>query len=208
MVIPYLCPEMGAKQKEALAYGVKVPLVYTNVQIRNRAAFEKLKMNGVTCPGSFFSNIALDYPVSMGGYAYPKGADESCVLHMQHVPCSPGLPARDQQRAGRTKLFTTTFETFERNIRDQLGRALGAGGFEPARDIQAITVNRWPPGYAYEYNSLYDPVWPAGQSPCELGRVAFGRIHIANSDAGAFAYTNEAIDQAWRAVGEITRKTG
>jgi spermidine dehydrogenase len=208
MIIPYLCPEMSAKQKEGLAYGVKVPLVYTNVQIRNRAAFEKLKSSGLTCPGSFFSNISLDFPVSMGGYQYPQSGDDPCVLHLQHVPCSPGLPAREQQRAGRTKLFTTTFETFERNIRDQLGRALGPGAFDPARDIQAITVNRWPHGYAYEYNSLYDPEWPAGQSPCEIGRAAFGRIHIANSDAGAFAYTNEAIDQAWRAVGEITRKTG
>jgi spermidine dehydrogenase len=208
MIIPYLCPEMSAKQKEALAYGVKVPLVYTNVQIRNRDAFEKLKMSGATCPGSFFSSIELDFPVSIGGYEYPEDANQPCVLHMQHVPCSPGLPAREQQRAGRTKLFTTTFETFERNIRDELGRALGPGGFDPARDIQAITVNRWPHGYAYEYNSLYDPEWPPGQSPCEVGRAAFGKIHIANADAGAFAYTNEAIDQAWRAVVEITRKGG
>jgi spermidine dehydrogenase len=80
---------------------------------------------------------------------------------------------------------------------------LGAGGFDAARDIQAITVNRWPHGYAYEYNSLYDPVWAPGLAPCEIGRAAFGNIHIANSDAGAFAYTNEAIDQAWRAVHEI-----
>jgi spermidine dehydrogenase len=203
MVIPYLCPEMTKKQKEALAYGVKVPLVYTNVQIRNRAAFEKLKVGDVMCPGSYFSEIALDFPVSMGGYEYAKKADEACVIHLQHVPCSPGLSAREQQRVGRTRLFTTTFETFEKNVRDQLGRVLGPGGFDPARDIQAITVNRWPHGYAYEYNSLYDPEWPAGQSPCEIGRQAFGRIHIANSDAGAFAYTNEAIDQAWRAVREI-----
>jgi len=208
MIIPYLCPEMSAKQKEALAYGVKVPLVYTNVQIRNRGAFEKLKMSGATCPGSYFSSIELDFPVSMGGYEYPKDSDQPCVLHMQHVPCSPGLPAREQQRAGRTKLFSTSFETFERNIRDQLARALGPGGFDPEQDIQAITVNRWPHGYAYEYNSLYDPEWPAGESPCEIGRAAFGQIHIANSDAGAFAYTNEAIDQAWRAVGEINRKRG
>jgi spermidine dehydrogenase len=206
MIIPYMCPEMSAKQKEGLAYGVKVPLVYTNVQIRNRAAFDKLKMSGASCPGSFFSSIALDFPVSMGGYEYPKNPDEPCIVHMQHVPCSPGLPARDQQRAGRTKLYQTTFQTFERNIRDQLSRVLNAGGFDPARDIQGITVNRWPHGYAYEYNSLYDPVWPAGQSPCEIGRAAFGRIHIANSDAGAFAYTNEAIDQAWRAVREIIGK--
>jgi spermidine dehydrogenase len=171
--------------------------------LRNRQPFEKLQINSAECLGSFFGGVTLDFPVSMGGYAYPEKVDEPCVIHMQYVPCAPGLPARDQQRAGRAQLYTTTFETFERNIRDQLNRMLAAGGFDAARDIQAITVNRWPHGYAYEYNSLYDPVWPPGKSPCEIGRAAFGNIHIANSDAGAFAYTNEAIDQAWRAVQEI-----
>ena len=104
------------------------------------------------------------------------------------------------------RLMSTSFETFERNIRDQLARILGNGGFDPAIDIEAITVNRWPHGYAYEYNSLYDPVWPPGQAPHEIGRKPFGNIHIANSDAGAFAYTNEAIDQGYRAVQEIAGK--
>lgn len=202
-VIPYMCPEMSQAQRDALAYGVKVPLVYTNVLLRNREAFEKLKISSAECPGSFFGGVALDFPVSMGGYQFAQNADEPCVVHMQYVPCAPGLPARDQQRAGRALLYSTTFETFERNIRQQLNRMLSGGGFDAARDIQAITVNRWPHGYAYEYNSLYDPVWAAGQAPCEIGRAAFGNIHIANSDAGAFAYTNEAIDQAWRAVQEI-----
>jgi len=203
MVIPYLCADMPQAQKDGLGYGVKVPLVYTNVVLRNRSAFEKLRISSAECPGSFFDGVTLDFPVSMGGYAYPGSADEPCVIHMQYVPCSPGLPARDQQRAGRGQLYNMKFETFERNIRDQLNRMLANGGFDTARDVQGITVNRWPHGYAYEYNSLYDPVWPAGQSPCEIGRAAFGNIHIANSDAGAFAYTNEAIDQAWRAVQEI-----
>jgi spermidine dehydrogenase len=203
MVIPYLCPEMPPAQRDGLAYGVKVPLVYTTVVVRDRRAFEKLQISSVECPGSFFDGATLDFPVSMGGYEYPKSTDEPCVVHLQHVPCSPGLPARDQQRAGRTQLYATTYATFERNLRDQLNRMLSGGGFDAARDIQAITVNRWPHGYAYEYNSLYDPVWPAGKSPCEIGRAPFGNMHIANSDAGAFAYTNEAIDQAWRAVREI-----
>jgi spermidine dehydrogenase len=205
-VIPYLCPEMSDRQKEALAYGVKIPLVYTNVQLRNWTSFEKLKISSAECPGSFFETVTLDFPVSMGGYHYAGKPEDPCIIHLQHVPCSPGLPARDQQRAGRAQLFATKFETFERNIRDQLARILSAGGFDSARDIEAITVNRWPHGYAYEYNSLYDPEWPVGQSPCEIGRKPFGRIHIANSDAGAFAYTNEAIDQAWRAVQEVTGK--
>ena len=81
---------------------------------------------------------------------------------------------------------------------------LSPGGFDPAPDIAAITVSRWPHGYGYEYNYLFDPEWPAGESPCEIGRKRFGRIAISNSDAGAAAYTDAAIDQAWRAVEELS----
>jgi spermidine dehydrogenase len=206
MVIPYICPELPAKQKEALAYAIKVPLVYATVQLRNRAAFEKLTIHSVDCPGSYFSEVALDFPVSMGGYAFPKSAQDPCLVHMQHVPCEPGHSAREQQRIGRGKLLATSFEKFERNIREQLNRMLAGGGFDAARDIEAMTVNRWPHGYAYEYNSLFDPIWAPGAAPHEIGRKAFGRLHVANSDAGAFAYTNEAIDQGYRAVQEIIGK--
>jgi spermidine dehydrogenase len=206
MLIPYLCPEMSTGQKKGLAYNVKIPLVYTNVQIRDWKALDKLKVHRIYAPGCMFTGIEMDFPVSMGGYEFTRKPEEPCVLHMQHVPVGPGVSAREMQRAGRAKLYATRFETFERDIRDQLARALGQGGFDPARDIEAITVNRWPHGYSYEYISLFDPEWKAGQAPHEIGRQPFGNIHIANSDAGAFAYTNEAIDQGWRAVSEIIKK--
>ena len=206
MLIPYMCPEMPEAQKQGLAYNVKVPLVYTNVQIRDWTALDKLKVHRVYSPGCMFTGVEMDFPVSMGGYEFTQKPEEPCVLHMQHVPVGRGANAREMQRAGRAKLYATTFETFERAIRDQLARALGDGGFDPARDIEAITVNRWPHGYSYEYMSLFDPEWPKGQAPHEIGRQPFGDIHIANSDAGAFAYTNEAIDQGWRAVTEIVAK--
>ena len=127
-------------------------------------------------------------------------------MHMMRTPCKPGLPARHQHRAGRIELFQTSFETFERNIRDQLARCLGPGGFDPARDITAITVNRWPHGYAYEYNSLFDKFWlEGGEIPCVVARQPFGRLAIANADAGAYAYTDGAIDQAWRAIQDLRR---
>ena len=86
----------------------------------------------------------------------------------------------------------------------QLRRILGPGGFDPARDILEITVNRWPHGYAYEYNSLFDEFWLNGtETPCELARKPFGRLAIANADAGAYAYTDCAIDHAYRAVQEL-----
>jgi spermidine dehydrogenase len=204
MIIPYLCAEMSDKQKEALAYCVKIPLVYTNVQISNWRSFQKLGINGAYAPAAYFSNVTLDFPVSMGDYQFPSSPDESCLLHLLRTPCKPGLACKDQYRAGRYELLGTSFETFERNVRDQLGRMLSAGGFDPARDIQGVTVNRWPHGYAYEYNSLFEPIdRPASERPCVIGRQPFGRIHIANSDADGHAYTNIAIDQGYRAISEI-----
>lgn len=205
VVIPYICDELPAKQKEALASAEKVPLLYTNVVLRNWNSFRKLGVSSVYAPGGYHAYFTLDVPVSMGGYDFARTPDEPIVVHMMKAPCKPGNPARIQHRLGRVELFMTTFETMEREIREQLARTLGSGGFDPARDITAITVNRWPHGYAYEYSSLWDPFWlEGGELPCEVARKPFGRIAIANSDADAYAYTDGAIDQAWRAVQELT----
>jgi spermidine dehydrogenase len=207
VVIPYICDELPGKQKEALYSAAKVPLLYTNVAIRNWTAAQKLGVSSIYAPGCYHTGQTLDLPVSIGDYQCSRQPDEPIVVHMMKTPCHPGLPAREQHVKGRTELFNTTFETMERNIRDQLARTLGPGGFDPAHDITAITVNRWPHGYAYEYNSLFDDFWlEGGETPCEVARKQFGRISIANSDAGAYAYTDEAINQAWRAVGEITTR--
>jgi len=80
---------------------------------------------------------------------------------------------------------------------------LAGGGFDSERDIEAIIVNRWSHGYGYEYNPLFDPDWPHAERPNVIGRKRFGRITIANSDSGATAYTDVAIDQAHRAVTEL-----
>ncbi len=81
--------------------------------------------------------------------------------------------------------------------------AFAGGGFDVERDIAAITVNRWPHGYAYEYNSLYDPPeYSPNKGPHIAGRAQIGRISIANSDSSAYAYVNGAVDAADRAVNE------
>jgi len=203
MVIPFLCTELPSEQKQALRYGVKVPLVYTVVAIRDWKAFQKLGVRGISCPGMYHSSVNLDQAVSIGDYRFPQSPADPILVRMLRTPCQPGLSAREQQRAGHYELLSTPFDTFERNIRDQLGRVLGSGGFDPARDIDAITVNRWPHGYAYEYNPLWDPDWPEGKRPCDIARKRFGRIAIANSDAAAAAYTDQAIDQGYRAVQEL-----
>jgi spermidine dehydrogenase len=203
MAIPYLCPELPEKQKEGLHYLVKVPLVYTSVGLRNWTAFQKLGVSSIYCPGAYWNSVNLNAAVNIGEYRSPRSPDEPILVHLSRTPCKPGLPAREQHKAGRIELLVTPFETFERKIRDQLARTLSAGGFDPALDIEAITVNRWPHGYGYEYNPLFDPEWPEGQAPHLVGRQRFGRIAIANSDSGATAYTDVAMDQAYRAVSEV-----
>jgi spermidine dehydrogenase len=203
VMIPYLCPQLPQRQKEALHYLVKVPLVYTNVALKNWRAFAALGAAAIHCPGSYHSGVRLNPVTDIGSYRSPRSPDEPILVRMVRTPCRPGLPERDQHRAGRAELLTTSFATFEEKIRDQLGRMLGPGGFDPAHDITAITVNRWPHGYAYEYNPLFDPDWPKGEAPHEVGRARFGPIAIANSDAAAAAYTDAAIDQAHRAVEEL-----
>ena len=206
VVIPYICEELPDKQKEALSSAQKVPLLYTNVALRNWTSFQKAGANSIYAPGCYHTGINLDLPVSIGDYHCSQKPEEPVVVHMMKTPCQPGLPARQQHSKGRAELFNTKFETIEREIREQLARTVGPGGFDPARDIKAITVNRWPHGYAYEYNSLFDKFWlEGGEIPCEMARKPFGKLAIANADADAYAYTDCAIDQAYRAVQEITK---
>ena len=205
MMIPYLCPELPQQQKEALHQLVKAPLVYSSVALRNWQAFRKLGIWNVHAPAGYHHDFRLNWKVDIGGYRSPTAPEEPILIHLTRTPCRPGLPEHQQNKAGREELLRTPFAVFEHNIREQLGRTLGQGGFDPARDIEAITVNRWPHGYAPEYNPLWDPEVPPEQRWNVIGRAPFGRIAIANSDAGAAAYTDSAILQADRAVNELLR---
>jgi spermidine dehydrogenase len=171
--------------------------------VRDWQAWVNLKVHQISAPMSFHTEVKLDYPVSLGGYAHPRDPSQPILLHLEHVPSAPhqGLNARDQFRMGRGALLAMTFVDFEERIRDELDRMLGAGGFNSARDIAAITVNRWSHGYGYVANSLFDP--DNYDEVQALARRPFGRIAIANSDAGGDAYAHLAIDAAARAVREL-----
>jgi len=205
-MIPALCPELPEPQREALALAVKVPILYTSVLLRDWKAWKELGLAAVAAPGSYHAISILDFPVSLGGYAFSSGPDEPIVVHMERfaTKSDAGHTPREQYRAGRYEMLSTPFETIEREIRSQLAGTLGAGGFDPARDIAAITVNRWAHGYAYWPNPFSDPHYEKGRTPHEIGRQRFGRIAIANSDAGGRAVIDAAIDQAYRAVAELT----
>ncbi len=205
-VVPYLCPELPEAQADAIRYAEKVPLAYISVAVRNWQPFAELGYRSFYVPqGILMHSFGLDFPVSMGGYEFTDGPDQPTVLHGVYVPAFPdlGLTARDQHIAGRKRLYDTSFADLERDIVRQLSGALEPGGFDAGRDIAGLTVNRWPHGYAYEYNDYSDsPDWGPTAGPHIAGRAQLGRISIANSDASAYAFVDGAIDAADRAISE------
>jgi len=205
-VIPYICAETPATQVQAIETAEKVPLVYINIALRNWKAFANLGFNAFRIfQGEHMHSLTLDFPVSMGDYAFAESPEDPIIVHGTYCPTVPdqGLTQREQFVAGRAKLYTESFDQLETSVVRDLSGALGGGGFVAERDIAGITINRWPHGYAYEYNELYDPPeWNKDNGPHVLGAAQIGRISIANSDASAYAYVNGAIDAAMRAVDE------
>ncbi len=204
-VIPHICPELPEDQKKNVAYGVKSPLVLAHVLIRKARPFQELGGQVYMCPNSYFALVTTGFAMNLGNYTTPVGPDDPLLVYMMTSPPVENdatLTARDLYRLGRHQLLATSFEDYEKIIRDQLTGLFGAAGFEADRDIEAITVDRWSHGYAYGYSGLYDPEWPEGEKPHELGRKAAGRISLAGSDTEANAHVNGAIDAAWRAVQE------
>tara|TARA_B110000116_G_scaffold320_1_gene264 strand:- start:116 stop:2005 length:1890 start_codon:yes stop_codon:yes gene_type:complete len=205
--IPHLCPQLPETQKEALRYGVKIPLVMTNVLVENGQAFAKLGVGQLNCPDDPYVVVTVPPATTTGGHQPPRGPNDPMLIYMLGVPTvdtAEGETSRDILLKARHKVYATNFDTYEQEIRDQLQGLLGEYGFKHETDIKAITVNRWPHGYSYEYLSLDDPQWEQGQAPHEIGRAQFGRISIANSDSEARAYLDAAIDAGWRAVAEQT----
>ncbi len=208
-MLPHVCPDVPADQAAALGRSVRAPLVYTNVLVRSWRSFVELGFWRAYCPGSFFQSVRVNRPVSMGDYRFPQSPDEPVVLHLQHIPVAPGLPAAEQFREGRRRLVDMSFETFERNLRSQLARMLGPGGFDPARDIAGITVNRWPHGYAFSVDAdsgevaWWPEYWRHERRPWVDARHSIGNITIAGTDASSNAMTESAIEEAQRAVNAL-----
>ena len=203
-MIPYLLPELADEQRSALSEAVRTPLIYTNVALRNWRPFVAAGVDRFYSPTGYYAFGMLDFPVSLGAYQFPRTPDDPIVVHMSRAPV-PGDGSRDvdQFRAGRYELLGASFEQLERQTRAQLADMLGSYGFDPARDIVGVTINRWPHGYAREYNELFDtpadvaaPFWVRARRP-------FGAISIACSDAQGKAYVYSAIDAAHRAVNDL-----
>jgi spermidine dehydrogenase len=204
-IIPHLCPEVPERHKEMQRNQVKHPMLVTNVLLCSGKGFEQLGISGAYCPGRMHAKALLIKGVNTARYQQGPVVEGSVPVMFWGMVAPPlrDIPIRDQLREALQVLLDMQFEDFEREVRTVLDGILGPTGFDAAEDILAITVNRWPHGYAYGYLDLWDPEWEEGQAPHEIARQPVGNIAIANSDAAASAYTQAAIEEAIRAVDEL-----
>jgi spermidine dehydrogenase len=203
-VIARLTDELPPAQVHALQDQVKVPLLYGTVLVSNWQPWKAAGLSRIAHVGGFWDQVELDFPVSMGAIRFPQDPSEPMLLHLGKVVVpGDGRSARKQAAAGRAQLMQWPFAKLEAETRALLQGALGPHGFDAARDIEAIVMNRWAHGYAYEYMRPWDRYWPQGPLPVETARRGWGRVAIANADSGAYADAHGAIDQATRAVAEL-----
>jgi spermidine dehydrogenase len=194
-IVPYLCPEMPETQKKALHTAVRAANQQTNVLFRNWEPFAKLGINSVMCPNSFYGRFGLGAPELVGAMqpihdpsepilvSYGTAGNSGLMTNPTMVselcfgnPPAPGTYWDDQFRAVRMGLLQTPFSTFEQAIRSQAARALAGTGFDPARDIVAITVNRWPHGFATGRNIMFD-----SEDPNELSPTIYAKQNLVAS---------------------------
>ena len=203
MMIPHIVPDLPAEQAAAMKRLVKIPLLYTSVGLKNWQAIKAIEMGIAMCPGNMHQVVYMDFPVSMGGYQYSKSPDAPCIIQMVSCPFGGtlGVPPIEQFKQGRYKMLSLNFEDYEQEIREHLTGMLPSDLFDFDRDVESITVNRWAHGYAHGGVALFDPEL---SDLAIIGRQPFGRITIANIDSATSSYVNVAIDQAWRAINELS----
>ena len=199
----HIVPELPERQKAAMRANLKLPLIYAQVALRQWQAVQRSGVGYVYCPGSYFQFVQTDFPVSLGGFQPKRTPADPMTLLLIRLPCPFFVNGTMEEltRQGRSEIMVTTFEQYEQQIRLQLTLMFGAHGFDPDRDIEAITVNRWPHGY------VWDGAEFEGKPAHLLARQPHGRIVFANADSAGSAYMDDAIVMAWRAVNSL-KKTG
>jgi spermidine dehydrogenase len=198
-VAKHVVPELAEAQRAALEEYRYCSALYINVLLRNWRPLADIGAFETYWPGGYATWLQISDPLQVGGYRPDYGPDRPTVLSLYKYIHRPGLDPAQQMRLGRMEMEQKPFEAYEREVRGELNHVLGPHGFDAARDILALTVNRW--GHGYNFFKAPSSGGPR-EPPYRKGRERMGRISFAGADAGGTPWTQAAMAQAWRAVQE------
>ena len=180
-------------------------MMYNNVLIRRWTAFAEARRLEHQRAGHVHTSASLDPGTTIGGYRGVTTPDEPISCTWCVIRTSRGCRAASRTAPAQQQLLSTTFEQFELEIRRHLARMLAGGGFDPAgrhrrphRESVAVRVLPTP-----TTRSAIRTLRPkSGRT--SIGRQRFGRIDDRQLRTRApAAFTNQAIDEAHRAVEEL-----
>ncbi len=179
------------------------PALIVNVALTNWRFLYRLGITAADWFGKGFGFSAnIRQPMVVGSYRQPFDPDKPTVLTFYTGLYTAGMPLREQTVQGRWRLFSTPFADYERQIRAQMVRQFGSAGFDPARDIAGIVLNRWgharraqPPGFYFGRNGV--------MAPREIIERGFGRVAIGHSELNGHQSVGGAIQQGYRAAEHI-----
>ncbi|AXC14146.1 hypothetical protein ACPOL_4884 [Acidisarcina polymorpha] len=196
-------PDLPESYRDAYRQFYRMPCLVMNVALRNWRFLAKM---GIT-ESQWFEGLGDSFAVrriaTFGGVPAAISPDDPTVLTMKILFTEPGLPLAQQATRGRMRMLSTSYEEFERRIREQFTLMFARAGFDARRDIAGIILNRW--GHAY---LCAQPGFFFGRdgkpAPREIIRSApFGKIAFANSDLSGIMDHRASIAEADRAVKQI-----
>lgn len=177
------------------------PELTVNVAVRNWRFFDKLGISAAR----WFEGLGWHVVVRRNMVLHPGQAaltPDSPIVLTFYIPfLYPGEAPEVQGSLARQKILSTPYVDFERQIREQMTAMFGAYGFDARRDIAGVILNRWghcfsapPPGFLYSQDG--------SDSPRDILRKPFGRIHFAHSELSGRMNMMNAMNEANRAVRE------
>ncbi len=195
--------DLDPDRQAAYASFMYAPYMVANVAVRNWRFLSKLGISGGNWFEGFGRFTEVRKVARFGTDSPEVGPDLPTVLTFFIDYTKPGLPAAQQTHLGRTEILATTYETYERRLREQMTEMFGPSGFDAKRDIAGIVLNRFghafinpQPGFFFGLNGK-----PAARDALRNG--PFGRIAFSHSDlAGAMDHRN-AFMESNRAMGQL-----
>ncbi|HYM75509.1 MAG TPA: NAD(P)-binding protein [Candidatus Dormibacteraeota bacterium] len=190
-------------RKAAYAQFYRSPCMVANVAVRNWRFLYKMGISGCQWFEGLGSYLQIRKLALCGADSATIGPDSPVVLTVKVLYSRPGHTAEEQGHLGRAEMISTPFRVYERQIRQQFTDMFARSGFDAARDIAGIILNRWGHAYASPAPGFYFGK-DGKPAPGDVLRAApSGRIAFANTDLSGMPDHKSSILEADRAVEQV-----
>jgi spermidine dehydrogenase len=183
------------------------PMLSVNVALDNWRFLYELGYSGCSWRGGFGFAANIRPNMYVGDYRPPLDPDQPNLFTF-YVPFNHyGLSLVDQGHAGRAQLFGTSYKSYETQVRQQMVKLFASAGFDPARDIAGIVINRWGHAYCNAGPGFYTPK-NGKPTPADQLRQPIGRLAFAHSELNGNQHWPIAAGEGHRAAQQVVEMLG